>query len=513
MKLRTLIIGVVIATFCLTMVINIWSAQRLNTEVLIENTLETNRVYAQKLAATADRYIEETFRTLGFSANYIAEHLDDEQLLATEADRLRLQNKMFNSVTIADKNGLVLGVSPPSLDLKGQTLITQGPLEAMDKQVPIISKPYKSMTNRLVIFISHPIFNKAGDYIGLIGGSIYIKEDNIFYSLLGQHFYGDGSYVYVVDGDGRIIYHEDPSRLNEVVTNNEVVSKVINYESGAQAVKNTKGIDMLAGYSPIELANWGVVAQRPTESALAPVNTLIKTLLLYALPFLLLVLLFVLLVSVKIAQPLNQLAASTALNDETDTLDALRKIRGWYYEAYALKDTLINTLSILHHKVSHFKSQSTTDPLTGLTNRRTMDETLKSWTNDNIPYAILLVDLDRFKSVNDTYGHQVGDEVLKYLAEMMKKHASTDTVCCRFGGEEFLMIIPYTTADEAFKMAENLRLDLEHTTSPCGRPVTMSGGIALFPSSADSAKQVIELADSALYKAKQNGRNQVIIAE
>ncbi len=511
-KLRTLIIAVVLATFFMTMLINLWSAYRIDTEVLTENTLETNRVYAKKLATTADSYIEETFATLRFSAKYVADHLDDEELLATEAERIRAQSGMFNSVIIANKDGFVLGVSPPSLELKGQTLRTPGPLEAISRKKPTISKPYQGSTGRLIIFISYPIFNEAGDYMGLLGGSIYIKENNIFHSLLGQHFYDDGSYVYVVDRDGRVIYHKDPNRLNDVVQGNEVVEKVINGESGALEAVNSRGIRMLAGYSEIKHADWGVVVQRPKEAAIAPATDLVKKLVYIALPLLVVGLLGALWFAVKIARPLNLMTKITARSTELKTVEELHQVPAWYYETNTLKDILVRTLGALHNQVSHFKSQSTTDPLTKLTNRRTMDEVLNRWTTEEVPYAVIMVDLDFFKSVNDTYGHSVGDEVLKYLAQKMTHHAPKETVCCRYGGEEFMMIMPNATEETAWTVAENLRKDLEMTISPCGRPVTMSGGIALFPYMGDTSAQIIEKADIALYKAKQNGRNQVQVA-
>ena len=250
-KLKYLIMGVVIVGFILTMSSNLWSAYRMTTQSLTENTLETNRVYAQKLATTANRYIEETITTLAFSANYVKDYMDDEKVLAVESERLRTQNNMFNSVVVADENGLVIGTSPPSLEIKGVTLKTEGPLEALSKRQPLISTPYKSTTGRLIIFISHPIFGDNNQYIGFIGGSIYLEEDNIFHSILGQHFYDDGSYVFVVDRGGRVIYHVDRQRLNDVVLDNEVVEKVVKGEQGAQAVTNTKGVEMLAGYSHI----------------------------------------------------------------------------------------------------------------------------------------------------------------------------------------------------------------------------------------------------------------------
>ena len=109
MNLKALIIGLVVATLSMTLLINLWSAHRVNTEVLTNNTLETNRVYAEKLAMTVDQYIEETFTTLAYSATLLRNELDNEALLANEAQRLHQTNEMFNSVVIANQDALVIG--------------------------------------------------------------------------------------------------------------------------------------------------------------------------------------------------------------------------------------------------------------------------------------------------------------------------------------------------------------------------------------------------------------------
>ena len=151
--------------------------------------------------------------------------------------------------------------------------------------------------------------------------------------------------------------------------------------------------------------------------------------------------------------------------------------------------------------------------MTGLVNRRTMDEVLTHLTKDNIPYALAIVDLDHFKRVNDEHGHVIGDEVLTYFAEKMKAHAPLETYCCRYGGEEFVIIFPQINAKQAYEFVEQLRQDMAQTISPCGRPVTTSGGIASFPQHAKTPEQIMALADKALYVAKEQGRNQIQLAE
>jgi len=106
----------------------------------------------------------------------------------------------------------------------------------------------------------------------------------------------------------------------------------------------------------------------------------------------------------------------------------------------------------------------------------------------------------------------VGDKVLQYLAKNMKAVARENDICCRYGGEEFIILLPNTTVEEALMVAESLRQRLANTNSPCGRPVTLSAGVAEYPLMANTTEALIEAADGALYVAKQAGRNQVKIA-
>lgn len=511
-KLKHLIIGVALAAFLITLVSSLWSGYRVNLNTIKENTLETNRVYSQKLAETANAYLDESFQILSYSAETIANKMEDKQILFAETERIKLQNDMFNSVIITNADGLVLSISPPSIEVEGEVLTSKGATEALEQKIPLVSKPYEGITGRLLIFISHPIFNEEGQYLGLIGGTIYLKEENVFYKLLGKHYYDDGSYVFVVDEDGRIIYHEDPKRVNDDVIKNKAVQEVVAGKSGAQQVTNTRGVEMLAGYSAIPLAKWGVVSQRPLDVAMSPAMNHVRNMAFIAMPLLVFCLVLVFWAATRIARPLQQLATFTEESLDTKNVKSLESVSGWYYEASSLKGALVRSLSFLQGQVSFFKDQSTTDPLTGVTNRRTMDGFLAEWSENNLPHAIILLDLDHFKSVNDTYGHAVGDKVLKFLAENMQTVAREKDVCCRYGGEEFIILLPCTTAIEAGRIAEQLREILANTISPCGRVVTLSAGVAEYPEMAKTTEALIEVADSALYQAKQTGRNRVIVA-
>ena len=100
--------------------------------------------------------------------------------------------------------------------LLGEHLHSAGAEQALQERRPLISKPYIASTGRFLIFISHPVIDQQGTYLGFVGGSIYLHEESILYSLLGQHYHADESYIYVVDQDSRLIYHQEPKRVGEL---------------------------------------------------------------------------------------------------------------------------------------------------------------------------------------------------------------------------------------------------------------------------------------------------------
>lgn len=162
------------------------------------------------------------------------------------------------------------------------------------------------------------------------------------------------------------------------------------------------------------------------------------------------------------------------------------------------------------------------DGLTGLANRRSFDISLEAdilhAIREGHPISLLLCDVDHFKAYNDTYGHQGGDECLKKIAQAVGEQAfRASDLAARYGGEEFAIILPTSDEDGAGRVADRVResifaLGLEHKTSQTADCVTASVGVATIePSIGFDATELIEMADKALYQAKQNGRNQICI--
>ena len=175
----------------------------------------------------------------------------------------------------------------------------------------------------------------------------------------------------------------------------------------------------------------------------------------------------------------------------------------------------------LLQREQRLQEQAISDPLTGLYNRRYLSEFLprelaRSGRNAT-PVAILLIDLDRFKQVNDSYGHEAGDIVLTAVGNLLKSSVRGSDIACRYGGEEFALILPETGTDSAARRAEDIRvaisgLHLIHAGRPLGR-ITASFGVALFPNHALDADDLLRVADVALYAAKGAGRNRVIVGQ
>jgi len=156
-----------------------------------------------------------------------------------------------------------------------------------------------------------------------------------------------------------------------------------------------------------------------------------------------------------------------------------------------------------------------TDQLTDLTNRRGALKTLESFylkSNIENPFSIIIGDVDFFKKINDTLGHQAGDVVLKNVASIMKINIRKSDRAVRWGGEEFLIILPETSSEEAIKFAERIRSKIENNLFTHGNEVfrvTMSFGVSTLIPSEISYENIIARADENLYRAKKGGRNRV----
>lgn len=506
MTLPFIISMLILLSVIMTAAASGYAAFKANKESLISSYLESNQGYAKKLSSDTDRIVTVMMQNI----NSIAK-AQEQGIMTQQSLNLWMQSnkELFNSIFIADKSRTIQLFSSSTARLNAGTVLTsESSLEAVTLKKPLISKPYIGESGRILLLLSAPFFNEEGEYEGFVGGSIYLQEENILSKLLSDHFHQNDSYVYVVDSKGKILFHPDPKRINDNALDNVVVQKVITSKEGSEQVTNTLGNDYLAGYSYMKSTGWGIVSQTPSTIVKEPLNHLIQQMLLQSLPILLIIILGAVGVAVFISSPLNKLAKfseeATSYGYRKNEQMNMPNMKLSIYEVRQLYQHISNHLNFLSAEIRR-------DGLTGLANRRAFDITIQEWMENRQTFFLILMDIDNFKCVNDTYGHVVGDEVLKSLADVICNVSRKQDICFRYGGEEFCLLIDSEKRKVAYAAAEELRKAVEQMENSTGKPVTISLGISTYKKDHQTPDQLIDEADSALYKAKSEGKNKTII--
>jgi diguanylate cyclase (GGDEF)-like protein len=232
--------------------------------------------------------------------------------------------------------------------------------------------------------------------------------------------------------------------------------------------------------------------------------------------------------AVKISSPIQLLSQATSMFLKKENFSSIREV-GIYeidnlnHNFNKLNEKFLNTKNEIskieiekikkEEQMKTLEKLSFTDRLTGLYNRYKIDELLEYQLEQasryNKNFGVIFIDVDHFKSVNDTYGHQVGDDVLISLATILRKRSRKSDSVGRWGGEEFIILTPETNKKGIIKFAEDIRREVESFYFPAVGHKTASLGVTIFQKG-DTTKTIVKRADDALYIAKENGRNRVI---
>jgi diguanylate cyclase (GGDEF)-like protein len=203
--------------------------------------------------------------------------------------------------------------------------------------------------------------------------------------------------------------------------------------------------------------------------------------------------------------------ASAQGEDNRDIISQLQEVAAIFAEYLSLSIANIK----LWEKLA---DQSVRDPLTRLFNRRYMEETMQREilraARKQTKIGVIMADIDHFKQFNDTHGHKAGDELLIKLADLFKSKIRGSDIACRYGGEEFILFLPESSAEETYKRAEYLREEVKNLKvyfhEQLLPSITLSLGITTYPDHGIELNDLIREADIALYKAKEQGRDRVI---
>lgn len=511
-KLQVLISVLLLFVIISTVAIDWFISMNSYNKTMTNYHLDSNYTYVQKLKSTATHQLNYMTRNIATIGQDVGKHPYDQESLD---EWLEANIRHFNALIITDPDGKIELISANKsfandayLFEKGMQLEGATIEKALEKKEPYISQPDYILGEQLMTIISAPIFeHETKEHLGMIIGSIHMQSDNVLKCIFGEHKYTDESYVFATDAVGNLIYHPNEQRLGEDVSENEVVQQALAKKDGSQKVINTEGNEFFASYTYLDTADWAIVVQTPTEIIQQPIRELFWRIVMLTVPFLIVILLISSFIVSRITKPLNTLANFSAktLKDERiqDDLKDIR-INTFVYEVQLLYSQLKEHLSMLNKQV-------TLDGLTQIYNRREFDLRLEGFMREQTAFSLIMLDIDHFKKVNDTYGHVVGDEVLQYLAKTMQNMIKGKGECFRYGGEEFAIILKGKSAAEAYEIAESLRETIANENSPTGKPIYISLGIAQCKTGEQSIQALVEKADTALYESKSTGRNKTTI--
>ena len=391
---------------------------------------------------------------------------------------------------------------------------------------------------RFIDFAS-PIRDVNGTLTGVIAAHAnWSWAKRVFASAMPIDAKSQGIEIFVLSVDGKILY---PHASIGAITIPERLKKTDGYE----IMEWEKGNRCLSVFVNVKSEvstdlGWSIIVRQPIAKALESVTVLHQNLLYLGISISILYMILAYYFAVQLSNPIEKLAKVSKLIGEGKK-QADFNIPSNLHEVRTLTDSINSMVSaLLSHeneleevnKTLEDKVQERTtqlqkanekltylshhDVLTQLHNRLASNEYLHKeflrMKRAHTSFSVALMDIDHFKKVNDTYGHDVGDSVLIHVAKILHDMTRETDFIARFGGEEFLLILPNTLQEGAYSVAEKIRVAIENSNPPKVEHLTLSIGVATASENDTKESYVIKMADQALYKAKEEGRNRVICA-
>ncbi|MCI4117337.1 GGDEF domain-containing protein [Dickeya dianthicola] len=515
-NLLHLILFISLASMLVTLLNSYFTFYHVQKKLLFEQANKVNSSYSSKLSTTVDNFFSISEQQLSYSARLIASHIQSGNIrsLQVELQRIHELSHAFNSMVVVTGKGQIIAASPISLNLTGITLTSNQHLTTLREKRFFISSPYTSLSGNYIIFISQPILDDAGNYLGYIGGSLYLNSRRILNEFMNTQFSNDSFNTYVIDKEGTIIYHHDTSQIGRKLNDSHILNSITNQNKGSFMMPDEQGIPSPASFIRTQKADWIIITQQSFHSIEEALNDVMLSVLRQGTPLGIVALLALSILAYYISKPLRQLAKSASSMEQLGVIGKIRSVKAWYLEVEQLKRVLLMGTVLLHKRIGRLSSEAHTDPLSGMLNRRGMQESMEEIRNEYKKVSVIAIDIDHFKVINDSFGHDVGDEVIRKLSQQIRKNFRKNDLVCRIGGEEFLILLPGADIHVATVIAERLRNNVANTVYMPGsrhHQVTISIGVTTFNPQKSALDIAIKTADNALYKAKNGGRNQVVV--
>lgn len=395
----------------------------------------------------------------------------------------------------------------------------------------IVSEAYNdNVLHKTAVLVAVPIRDQNSRFIGVLAVKLNLRTIE---EILKRSVLGNTGHAYVISQDGTVITssHSGSSEVMKLELPLTRSNPAAESEVAIDEYVDPYGKEVIGTLRRMSQMDWAIVSQIEKEEVYAR-STRIRVLSMTICSGLLLTIgLTAYFLGLTIVRPLDRLtngAAKVAAGD----LDVKISVVGHSELRYLTEvfNTMVTRLRSdreelarinvrLSDKNEELRTLSTTDSLTGLYNRRHFMETLA---NEVVragrfkhTLSVMMIDVDHFKKFNDTSGHQAGDALLKKIGGIFKDSIRSIDYAGRYGGDEFIILLPEVGSPRALEVADRLRqrVAVETPTSEAeGIPVTLSIGVAEFPTHGETREAIIASADSALYHAKRSGRNRVVLA-
>jgi|GEM_PF-1329089 len=454
----------------------------------------------------------------------------DPELVQGNLERLFNATEVFDGISIIDKNGKIIAFMPETPGVVGLDLSARGYFQqVMATGTQVVSDPYKAATGNNLVVVASPVRDQNGKIAGVLSGSINLKKERRFSTIIDSHSHNPGMVIQLIDKQGKIIYHPDRDLIMKNADHNLAVQALLRGESGAKDI-NIQNNRVFTGYSSSSKLGWGVLVEYPADKALYSAMRLRNLMIFFTVLICLLVFLVALIVSRAISKPLQMLVAGVQRVSEGDyhiNLDIKSpneigvladSFNSMVERIKVMTEDILNKQEDLEKANIELQVMAITDGLTKLYNHRYFQDCLEKAVTlaqqENKSVTLMILDIDHFKYYNDLFGHQAGDKLLEELAQLLIRELGPNDMVARYGGEEFTVILYDSGSENGVNVAEKVRAAVEafpfpgRDQQPDGK-ITVSIGVASYPENARAKEELIRLADEALYKAKCCSRNKV----
>lgn len=416
----------------------------------------------------------------------------------------------YSELSVVDPAGVVVAAGDDLPDGFALPADWQTQLQSDDF---VVGAPYWDSVNEAPgMLLAVPIRIGGGRLLGAITANLNLHA---LAGTLRNFAPAESGRVSLLTREGSVIVdsHDATAEAMALRYETDVVRELTASNGVPSELTNVAGQTVLGSMRSVPGLDWIVVAEIPSAEVFGQLARLRNTTLLIVAATLILAGGLGYALGVFIVRPLDRLTRAAANVAAGDLEVGLTVARGG--EVGYLTRVFNDMVQRLRASRFELERLSVTDPVTGLDNRRRMmqslqNEVLRSRRLKH-SFAVLMADVDHFKAYNDAHGHLAGDRVLKHVAGILRQETRDVDSVARFGGEEFFVLLPETTAESASALADRIRRRVAEQPLEVGT-ITISIGIAEFPTHGDSGEALIEVADSALYEAKGAGRDRVIVA-